>query len=86
MSVSEPLSVDSGQVMDVTLSCPADQLAVGDKTITCFGGNQFFSSKTPACLPQGILDNLSQNAKRAAARKRHRATSIVFCAIVFSGL
>ena len=45
--------MDSGKVLDVTLNCPAHYLAVGDKTITCFGGNHFFYSKTPECLPQG---------------------------------
>ena len=55
LSVTETFSVATGTVLDVTLSCTNNKLAVGDKTITCFGGSHFFYSKTPACLPQGML-------------------------------
>ena len=53
LSVTETFPVATGTVLDVTLSCTDNKLAVGDKTITCFGGNHFFYSETPACLPQG---------------------------------
>ncbi|KAL5248875.1 hypothetical protein ACHWQZ_G017909 [Mnemiopsis leidyi] len=58
LTVTETFPVDNLQELDVTLSCPADKLAVGDKVITCFGKSHFFYSKTPACLPQGNCTKL----------------------------
>ena len=55
MSVTETFPVSTGKVLDVTLSCSADQLAVGDKSITCYGGSYFTYSKTPACLERGKM-------------------------------
>ena len=55
LSVTEPFPVATGTVLDVTLSCTDNELAVGDKTITCYGGSHFYYSKTPACLPQGKI-------------------------------
>ena len=58
LSVTEMFPVDTGTVLDVTLSCTDNELAVGDKTITCYGGSHFYYSKTPACLPQGTYKKL----------------------------
>ena len=55
LSVTETFSVATGTVLDVTLSCTDNELAVGDKTITCYGGSHFYYSKTPKCLPQGKM-------------------------------
>ena len=52
-SLTETFPVATGTVLDVTLSCTDNKLAVGDKTITCYGGSHFYYSKTPACLIQG---------------------------------
>ena len=53
LSVTETFPVATGTVLDVTLSCTDNKLAVGDKTITCYGGSHFYYSKTPACILQG---------------------------------
>ena len=55
LSVTETFPVATGTVLGVTLSCTDNELAVGDKTITCYGGSHFYYSKTPACLPQGKI-------------------------------
>ena len=55
LSVTETFPVATGTVLDVTLSCTDNDLAVGDKTITCYGGSHFYYSKTPKCLPQGKI-------------------------------
>ena len=54
LSVTETFPVPTGTVLDVTLGCTDNTLAVGDKTITCYGGSHFYYSKTPVCLSQGI--------------------------------
>ena len=54
LSVTETFPVATGTVLDVTLSCTDNKLAVGDKTITCYGGSHFYYSKTPECILQGM--------------------------------
>ena len=58
LSVTETFPVATGTVLDVTLSCTDNELAVGDKTITCYGGSHFYYSKTPECIPQGKTNGL----------------------------
>ena len=58
-SVTETFPVATGTVLDVTLSCTDNELAVGDRTITCYGGGHFYYSKTLTCILQGKTNRLN---------------------------
>ena len=47
------LPVDTNTTVDISLSCEDSELPLGDLIITCYGGGNFFYSKTPQCLPSG---------------------------------
>ena len=47
------LPVDTITTVDISLSCEDSELPLGDLIITCYGGGNFFYSKTPQCLPSG---------------------------------
>ena len=55
LSVADTFPVPSKKVLDVTLSCTEDNMAIGDSTITWYGGTHFIYSKTPGCLPLGNM-------------------------------
>ena len=50
---STTFPVEGGTVLDVNFECGAEEMAVGDKTITCQAGTHFIYSKTPRCLTTG---------------------------------
>ena len=53
LTVLETFPVQSLDVLDVTFSCTDNKMAVGDNSVTCFGGTHFLYSQTPACIAQG---------------------------------
>ena len=55
LTVLETFPVQSLDVLDVTFRCTDNKMAVGDTSVTCFGGTHFLYSKTPACIEQGTI-------------------------------